>query len=51
MRLSKEVKYHSMHTPQKTRDHLRLKKALDSVEIQRKKRSTNEKNRKGKKGY
>lgn len=45
MRLSREVKYHSMHTPLKSRNPHRLTKTMDSVEILRKKRSTNEKSR------
>lgn len=45
VRLSREVKYHSMHTPLKSRNPHRLTKTMDSVEILRKKRSTNEKSR------
>lgn len=45
MRLSKEIKYHSMHTPLKGRDPQRLTKTMDSVEILRRKRSTNEKSK------
>lgn len=45
MRLSKEIKHHSMHTPHKSRDPQRLTKTMDSVEILRRKRSTNEKSK------
>jgi hypothetical protein len=31
VKLSREIKYHSMHTPQKERSTTRLNKAMDSV--------------------
>ena len=40
-RLAKEVKHHSMHTPIRYRDPQRLTKTMDSVEILKKKKSTN----------
>lgn len=51
MKLSKEVRYHSMHTPIKFRDPQRLTKTMDSVEILRKKRSTNEKRHRTNRGF
>ena len=45
VKLSREVKYHSMHTPIKRRDPQRLAKAMDSVEIMRKRKSTQSKRR------
>jgi hypothetical protein len=44
--MSKDVKYHSMHTPIRVRDPQRLTKTMDSVEILKKKRSTREKSKK-----
>lgn len=45
-RLSKDYRNHTMHTPIRYRDPQRLTKTMDSVEILKKKKSTNEKSRK-----